>query len=94
MSSCQRLFHFLLQIQVIELAQQALKVPPSLVVVSRMRKFSIQKRDEGGFGVTFQGNSPVYIRSVDFNSHARAAGLRSGDLLVQLNGKNVRWVQY
>lgn len=74
----------------IELAQRSRKVPPSLVVVSRMREFSLLKRQDGGFGVTFRGNSPVFIRSVDFDSHARSAGLRSGDLVVELNGRNVR----
>ena len=65
-------------------------MPPSLVVVSRVRKFSLLRKKEGGYGVTFRGNNPVFIRSVDFNSHARTAGLRSGDLLVEINGKNVR----
>lgn len=60
------------------------------MVVSRVKKYSLQRRPDGGFGVTFRGNSPVFIRSVDFDSHARTAGLRSGDLLVSINGRNVR----
>ena len=67
-------------------------MPPSLVVVSRMRKLLLKRGREGGFGVTFRGNRPVFIRLVDFDSHAHSAGLRSGDLLVQLNGNNVRYV--
>lgn len=76
--------------QVIQRAYQARKVPPSLVVVSRIKQFSLQRGEDGGFGVTFRGNSPVFIRSVDFDTHARSAGLRSGDLLVEMNGNNVR----
>lgn len=57
-----------------------------------MRKFTLKKQADGGFGVTFRGNKPVFVRSVDFDSHAHSSGLRSGDLLVQFNGKNVRLV--
>ena len=74
----------------IHLARQAHKVPPSLVVVSRMKNFSIRRGPEGGFGITFRGNRPVFIRSVDFNSPAHSAGLRSGDLIMTMDGKNVR----
>ena len=73
-----------------ELARKSLKVPPSLVVVSRMRELILPRSQDGGFGVTFRGNSPIFIRSVDFDSAARSAGLRSGDLLVEINNKNVR----
>jgi C-terminal processing protease CtpA/Prc len=57
-----------------------------------MRKFTVRKRPEGGFGFTLRGNKPVFVRSVDFDSHAHSAGLRSGDLLVQFNERNVRSV--
>ena len=69
-------------------------MPPSIVVMSRMKKCSLMKRKDGGFGITFRGNRPVFVRSVDFDSHAHSAGLRSGDLLVQFNEKNVRlaWI--
>lgn len=33
----------------------------------------------------------MYIRSVDFDSPARAAGVRSGDMLLEVNGVNVRY---
>lgn len=76
--------------KVVQFARQSQKVPPSLVVMSRMRKFSLKKKEDGGFGITFRGNRPVFVRSVDFDSHAHSSGLKSGDLLVQFNGKNVR----
>ena len=77
--------------QVIERAHYALKVPPSLIVMSRVRQFVIQRTIDGGCGFTVRGNSPVFVRSVDFNTPARVAGLRSGDLLLEINGQNVRY---
>ena len=71
-------------------ARSSAKVPPSLVVVSRVRQFRICKDQEGGFGITIRGNCPVFIRSVDFLSPARQAGLRSGDLLLEVNGRSVQ----
>lgn len=55
-----------------------------------MKDFSFKRGPGGGFGVTFRGNRPVFIRSVDFDSPAHLSGLRSGDLLMTMNGKNVR----
>ncbi len=55
-----------------------------------MKDFSFRQGPEGGFGITFTGNRPVFIRSVDFDSPAHSSGLRSGDLLMTMNGKNVR----
>lgn len=43
----------------------------------------------GEFGITLRGDNPVYIRTVDFDSFARAVGLRSGDLLLAVNGYDV-----
>ncbi len=59
----------------------AAKVPPSLVVISRVRRFDIPRGKDGGFGITLRGDNPVFIRSVDFHSPARAAGVRSGQFL-------------
>ena len=78
--------------QVKERARFAVKVPPSLIVMSRVRQFVIQRAVGGGCGFTVRGNSPVFVRSVDFNTPARVAGLRSGDLLLEINGRNVRYV--
>ena len=78
----------------VQLARQARKVPPSLVVVSRVKNFSFQRARDGGFGITFTGNRPVFIRSVDFDSPAHSSGLRSGDLLMMMNGKNIRYMSW
>ena len=76
--------------QVVDRARCASKVPPSLVVMSRVRQFSIPRDSDGGFGLTFRGNCPVFVRSVDYPSPARSAGVRSGDLLLEVNWENVR----
>lgn len=78
--------------EVLERARRSEKVPPSLLVVSRVRTFEIPRsRSTGGFGITLRGDSPVYIRSVDFDSPARSAGVRSGDLLLEVNCSDVRY---
>lgn len=78
--------------EVLERARRSEKVPPGLLVVSRVRTFEIPRsRSSGGFGITLRGDSPVYIRSVDFDSPARAAGVRSGDLLLEVNENDVRY---
>lgn len=61
-----------------------------MVVISRVREFRLQRDKEGGYGITLRGNCPVFIRSVDFLSPARQAGVRSGDLLLEVNGTDVR----
>ena len=67
-------------------------MPPSIVVRSRVNTF-ICSRDKkrSGFGITLQGDCPVYIRSVDFDSPAHAAGIRSGDMILEVNDVNVRY---
>ena len=59
--------------------------------MSRVRKFELPRGPEGGFGITLRGDCPVFIRSVDFHSPARAAGMKSGDLLLEVNGDSVRY---
>lgn len=77
--------------ELIERAREASKVPPSMVVVSRVRSVEISpSREGGGLGITFRGDAPVFIRTVDFQSSAWNAGVRSGDLLLEVNGREVR----
>ena len=71
-------------------ARSSVKVPPSMVVISRVRQFNLRRDSGGGYGITVRGNGPVFVRSVDVPSPAREAGLRSGDLLLEVNGRNVK----
>lgn len=76
----------------IAMARRSKKVPPSLIVLSRVRTVSLRRGGRGSsFGLTLRGDAPVFIRSVEFNSRAREAGLRSGDLILEVDGCNVRY---
>ena len=74
------------------LARRSRKVPPSLIVLSRVRTVTLRKGGRGSsYGLTLRGDAPVFIRSVEFNSRAREAGLRSGDLILEVDGCKVRY---
>ena len=78
----------------VALARHSKKVPPSLIVLSRVRTVTLRRGGPGrgsSFGLALRGDAPVFIRSVEFNSRAREAGLRSGDLILEVDGCNVRY---
>lgn len=77
--------------ELIQRARASTRCPPSMVVVSKVKIVTVPRNKEGGFGITLRGDSPVYIRSVEFSSTARAAGIRSGDLILEVNEENVRY---
>ena len=72
--------------EVKDLARQSDRVPPVLSVISRVRTIEIRRGSSGGFGFTLRGNGPIFVRSVDVDSPGRAAGLRSGDMILQVGG--------
>lgn len=64
------------------------------MVKSHVRLYELPHQQERGgeeddFGLTLRGDCPVYVRSVDFDSPAHELGLRSGDLLLEVNGMHV-----
>ena len=64
------------------------------MVKSHVRLYELPRQQERGgeeddFGLTLRGDCPVYVRSVDFDSPAHELGLRSGDLLLEVNGMHV-----
>ena len=68
------------------LAQQSKKVPPSLAVISRVKTLEIRLRSSTpDYGFTLRGNGPVFVRKVDVKGPAWTAGLRSGDLVLQVS---------
>ena len=77
-------------LQVVSRARESAKVPPSMVVISRVRQFCLHRDQQGGYGLTVRGNGPVFVRSVDFPGPARNAGLRSGDLILEVAGQNMQ----
>ena len=78
------------RLQAMSRARSSAKVPPSLVVISRVRQFRLRRDRAGGYGLTVRGDGPVFVRSVDVPSPAREAGLRSGDLLLEVDSHSVR----
>jgi len=77
--------------ELIQCARLSTKCPPAMVVVSKVKLVTVPQNKEGGFGITLRGDAPVYIRSVEFSSTARTAGIRSGDLILEVNEENVRY---
>ncbi|KAK2143565.1 hypothetical protein LSH36_831g00019 [Paralvinella palmiformis] len=47
------------------------------------------KRGKSGFGFTISGSCPVNVCRIDKGSSAEAAGLKSGDCIVRIDGLNV-----
>lgn len=47
-------------------------------------------RNGGNFGFVIKGNNPVFIETVDPGGAAERAGLQPGDLIMKLNGIDVR----
>ena len=46
------------------------------------------------FGFTVRGNIPVVVASVDSDSFAHKARLKEGDVLVKVNGEDVKWAYH
>lgn len=51
-------------------------------------------RGENGFGFTLRGDSPVLIAGVIAGGCAAGAGLKEGDYIVSINGKDCRWSKH
>lgn len=77
--------------ELIQRVRASTRCPPAMVVVSKVKIATVPRNTNGGFGITLRGDSPVYVRSVEFSSTARAVGIRSGDLILEVNEENVRY---
>uniref|UniRef100_A0A8B9QAU7 Rhophilin Rho GTPase binding protein 1 n=1 Tax=Apteryx owenii TaxID=8824 RepID=A0A8B9QAU7_APTOW len=51
-------------------------------------------RGENGFGFTLRGDSPVLIAGVIPGGCAAEAGLKEGDYIISVNGKDCRWSKH
>eukprot|EP00117_Sycon_ciliatum_P047697 scpid13498/ scgid5807/ Delphilin; Glutamate receptor, ionotropic, delta 2-interacting protein 1 len=71
------------------LAHHSRRVPPALNVISRIITIEIPRRKNTPLGFTLRGDGPLYVRSVEVNGLARNAGMRSGDMLLQVDGVGV-----
>lgn len=75
--------------EIILLAKRSRTVPPALAVISRIRTFDLRRR-RGRFGFAVRGKGPVFIADVEQGSPAQNVGIRRGDLILRLNGVNLR----
>lgn len=75
--------------EIILLAKRSRTVPPALAVISRIRTFDLRRR-RGRFGFAVRGKGPVFIAEIEPSSPAQNVGVRSGDLVLRINGVNVR----
>ena len=48
------------------------------------------QRDDGNFGFVIKGNNPVSVETVDPGGPTDKAGIKPGDVLLTLNGIDVR----
>lgn len=71
------------------LAKRSRTVPPALAVISRIRTFDLRRR-RGRFGFAVRGQGPVFIAEIEANSPAQNVGIRPGDLVLRINGVNLR----
>ncbi|PAA75983.1 hypothetical protein BOX15_Mlig000883g3 [Macrostomum lignano] len=56
---------------------------------TEQRTFSLARSCQGGFGFTLVGSQPTRVGKVDAGSAAGLAGIRSGDIVVSINGDSV-----
>ncbi|XP_027308587.2 rhophilin-1 isoform X1 [Anas platyrhynchos] len=52
------------------------------------------RRGENGFGFTLRGDSPVLIAGVIPGGCAAEAGLKEGDYIISVNGKDCKWSKH
>lgn len=72
------------------LAQQCPSIPPSIVVVSCVKTCDLVRDKNGRYGMTLIGGGPVYVEVVETQSPADKAGMKSGDMVLEINGLQIR----
>ncbi|KAM4697726.1 delphilin [Rhinophrynus dorsalis] len=73
----------------IRLGRECLNVPPSIGVISRIQQVEVSRGAQEDIGITLTGGRPLEIGSVSPGSPASLAGVRTGDLLLEINGNSV-----
>lgn len=81
------------QDDVVLLARQSKRVPPAICVISRIRNFLLRRR-RGTFGFKVRGSGPVFVSQLDDRGPAKVAGIRIGDMIVEINATSVREMTY
>ncbi|XP_021359852.1 delphilin-like isoform X2 [Mizuhopecten yessoensis] len=71
------------------LAKNSRTQPPTLGVVARRQQVELVCSRTGGCGFEVHGEKPVRIQHVDQAAPAFVAGLREGDIVLEVNGQSV-----
>ncbi|CAC5363049.1 unnamed protein product [Mytilus coruscus] len=73
-----------------KLAKNCSTQPPPVGVVSRYHQVDLVGSRTSGYGFTIKGDKPVTIESVEMESPATDAGLKPGDIILEVNGQTVK----
>ncbi|CAL8313525.1 unnamed protein product [Arctogadus glacialis] len=74
----------------IALAQTLKTVPPSIGVVSRLEQIDIAPGQDGRFGFTIVGDSPLMVEDCMAAGPGGRSGLKVGDYVMEVNGIPVK----
>ncbi|KAK7502340.1 hypothetical protein BaRGS_00006293, partial [Batillaria attramentaria] len=75
------------------LARQSRNQPPALEVVACLAEVLIEPAPVSGYGFSVLNERPVVVGSVDFTGPAYEAGLRVGDVILEINHKHPEGVE-
>ncbi|CAG2228432.1 unnamed protein product [Mytilus edulis] len=73
-----------------KLAKGCSTQPPPVGVVSRYHQVDLVGSRTSGYGFKIKGDKPVAIESVEMESPATDAGLKPGDIILEVNGQTVK----
>ncbi|XP_019409141.1 PREDICTED: rhophilin-1 isoform X2 [Crocodylus porosus] len=87
------------QVKVTDIFHRLVRTRGPLTVFSAKNKWHPARkvhlvRGESGFGFTLRGDSPVLIAGVIPGGCAAEAGLKEGDFIISVNGKDCRWSKH
>ncbi|KAL8610285.1 hypothetical protein ACOMHN_062017 [Nucella lapillus] len=75
------------------LAKHSRMQPPALEVVACVTRLVLEPQGFSGYGFAVLNNRPVVVGSVEFGGPAFEAGLRVGDVILEVNGKRAEKVE-